>query len=132
MTSFKDKIVNVFEKAESTLASHGTGIKSLRDLFTSNGKFKKYFTHLLKRVLASQKSDDNIERLMKFIVLFLTDREYDTDSHNDAIRNFSLYILNYLLDLTEANCKYVRWRSCKLIRGIIESFPVLELEYVIL
>lgn len=131
-TSFRDKIQSIFEKSESSQASHANGIKDLKEGFASNGKFKKYFTYILKRVLASQKLDEGSERLIKFIIKFLVDREYVISKHEDSSRSFALYILNYLLDLTEASCKYVRWRSCRLIRGLLESLPPNELEYVYL
>lgn len=125
MNSLQETITQALEKCKSSYSIHASCIQSLRKLHISNpSRFKKLFITSLKKILALQKSDEEIDRLIHFFISYLSEKKNLSENDSKIVNNFNEFIINYLLDLTEAQCKNVRYRSCRILRGIIENLSV--------
>jgi condensin complex subunit 3 len=112
-----ENISRILQECQKSFAYHKKANKALYKLQSSDPKqFIKDFLPFLNRILLVFNREPAVERLVQFIIHFACNGEHGQDGEE-----FSMYLVRYLLRHTAAQDKAVRFRSCQIIAGIINT-----------
>lgn len=134
----RNELASILNEAQRNSLSHKIGITSGLQLFQNNSTeiFETEFINLMNRVLVVGIKAPHVERIIKFMSTLLgriheeitgnkdnTEEFLSSQTTRKKKNNIVLNILEYLMDITQAKDKAVRWRTCQLIGGILNTIP---------
>jgi hypothetical protein len=142
----ENELAQILDQCQKSFASHQRCMKALAKLCKQDyTSFKDALVGQLNKVLLVLKREPSIERLIQFIVngvVFLgksEDNRKITNVQKSSQKkgkkkeiivedeNLPTFLLQYLLDRTNAKDKAVRFRSCQVIAGLLAKME--EIEY---
>ncbi|XP_028390822.1 condensin complex subunit 3-like [Dendronephthya gigantea] len=128
------EVFNVAQKGSQHEESLFRALDSLAQSDKDEEEFLEEFIHCMKYCMIVFQKEPAVERMMDFIAMYTTRITKDQsdqvnasyaecdDESDDIIKNMFLSnILNFLLDVHDAQDKAVRYRTCQLISKIFQN-----------
>ena len=117
LTETQQVIASSFNKAQKTASSHVSCLETLRNLMKKDSKlFLDNFFQIMKPALLHFKNESYVERIIQFIIKFAS-------TSDEKPEKFCCELILKLLPLTNCKEKAIRFRTCKIISGIISELP---------
>jgi condensin complex subunit 3 len=112
-----DAVATILDECQRSFATHRKALHSLTKLHVEHIGFVEEFMAHVNRVLVVFKREPAVERVVQFIVKFVTHTEGKASNGSD----FPTFFLRYLLGVYDAKDKAVRFRVCQLIGGVLNT-----------
>ncbi|CAL6413979.1 unnamed protein product [Bathycoccus prasinos] len=113
-------VARLLNETQLGVAMHKRIVKQMTELRHVNGneKFLQEMCTCLLHVLLEYKRDLHTERVIRFIISFTAHRE---PGHEDEADEFCESLIRFLLNVTAAKDRAVRFRACQMVAGILNA-----------
>lgn len=115
-------VAELFNEVQGTRASRKNVVLLRQNLLESDTEeFTERFFDCLNRTLICKKSDMNADRAQRFVALFVSFLESDTEQESEPFASFTSGLIEHLLRGITSREKTVRYRVCQLLALLMTS-----------
>ncbi|CAL6423697.1 unnamed protein product [Bathycoccus prasinos] len=113
-------VARLLNETQLGVAMHKRIVRQMTELrhVSGNEKFLQDVCTCLLHVLLEYKRDLHTERVIRFIIAFTSHRE---PGHEEEADEFCESLIRFLLNVTAAKDRAVRFRACQMVAGILNA-----------